>query len=56
MTSASILVDVVLDDTEESEVACHDDKGDEPGNGRDHSCEDGTAETSAECEEEGNEC
>jgi len=56
MTSASILVDVILNDAEERKVACHDDNGDEPGNGSDHCCEDGTAETSAECEEEGNEC
>jgi len=56
MTSASILVDVVLDDAEECEVACHGDNGDEPCDGSDHGGEDGTADSSAECEEEGNEC
>jgi len=56
VTSASILVDVVLDDAEESEVACHNHNGDEPGNGRDHRSHDCTAEACAESKEEGDEC
>lgn len=35
VASASILVDVVLEYAKEHKVACHDDKGDDPGDGSD---------------------
>jgi len=56
VASTSILVDVVLNDAEKCEVACHDHNGDEPGDGRDHGCHNGTAEACAESKEEGDEC
>jgi hypothetical protein len=47
---------VVFDDTEESEVTGHNDNCDYPCDQSSCSCEDGTAETCAESEEEGDEC
>ena len=56
MTSTSIRIDMILNDAEQRKVASHNDKGNQPSNGSNHSSENGTAETSAESEEKGNEC
>lgn len=56
VTSTPILVNVILDDAKQRKITCHDHESDEPCNSRDHGGEDGAAETSAEREEEGDEC
>jgi len=56
MTSTAILVDVVLNDSEENEIGDHDCKCDDPGYSSDHGSEKSTADTSTESEEEGDKC
>lgn len=51
----SVGVDMVLDDAEEGEVASKNNDGDNPSEERSGSSKDGTDETCAESEEEGNE-
>ena len=52
MAAGPVTVDVVLDDAEEREIACHDDEGDEPRHSCDHGREQGAKDTGAKREEE----
>jgi len=56
MTSTAILVDMVLDDTEEHEIGDHNRECDDPGDRSDHRSKKSTADAGAESEEEGDEC
>ena len=56
VASASIAVDVALDDAEKNEIRYHDHEGNEPGHSSDHCCEDSAADSRAEREEERDEC
>jgi len=56
MAATTVLVDVVLDDSEENEVGNHDYQSDEPGDGSDHGGQKRTEDAGAESEEEGDEC
>lgn len=55
LASATVLVDLVLDDAEEGEIDSHDDHGHNPGNRRDHGGQQSAKDTGAESEEEGDE-
>lgn len=56
MGARAIAVDLVLDDAEEGKVDGHDDESDDPGDCSDEGGEQAAADTSAEREEEGDEC
>lgn len=55
MTSTAILIDMVFDDSEQSEIGSHDDDGHDPGHHGDGGGEYGAAEAGTEGEEEGDE-
>ena len=56
MGSTSVLVDLVLDDSECNEVACHRYNRDDESDRRDKGCHQRAEDTSSECEQEGDEC
>jgi len=56
MTSTAILVNMILDDSEEHEIGNHDCESNDPGDSSDHGSEECTADASAKSEEEGDEC
>jgi len=56
MASTAILVDMILDDSEEHKIGNHDCECNDPGNGSDHGSEECTADAGAKSEEKGDKC
>lgn len=56
MAVTPILIDLVLDDAKQGEIARHNHDGDDERDEGDHGCEDGAEEPSTKSEEESNEC